>query len=410
MVQETRYSLLSETVSSVQQRLDDHASTMEMISRRLEALDNNVKGLQAVFEERLPARQQHEGPVPQPGNNQETEVRSNQAHQRNEILITDPWSSPMKLKQLTPDNSWTLFCKKTGRKDDSDIKGFKDKIWVVCGGFPAAILLLGGLLSTIQLSEWAEVINHVAGEDQSTPSNIVAWSYHKLPCVLKPCFLYLATFPKAYEIPVRRLLHLWLAEGFVPISSEASDVNVAKKYFDELVRRNMIEIQRWKPDGNPKTCLMPCYLYDEFLPKAEDIGFLHVSHGKSDVCTSEGSVMFNIQRLARQFGDDSSLESHIEHLRSYVSFNDQKVNRSSRGIARSPKKLITETGSSPLKVLDLEGVYKPMTPLRELQNLRYISFRWTCLDSCPESIGYLSCLEILDLKYTNITTESSKTC
>ena len=48
MVQETRYSLLSETVSSVQQRMDDHASTMEMISRRLEALDNNFKGLQAM--------------------------------------------------------------------------------------------------------------------------------------------------------------------------------------------------------------------------------------------------------------------------------------------------------------------------------------------------------------------------
>ena len=64
MVQETRYSLLSETVSSVLQRLDDHASTMEMISRRLEALDNNFMGLQAMFEERLLAIQQHEGSVP----------------------------------------------------------------------------------------------------------------------------------------------------------------------------------------------------------------------------------------------------------------------------------------------------------------------------------------------------------
>ena len=73
-MQETRYSLLSETVSLVQQRLDDHASAMEMISRRLEALDNNFKGLQAVFEERLPAMQQQEGSVPQPGNNHEAEV------------------------------------------------------------------------------------------------------------------------------------------------------------------------------------------------------------------------------------------------------------------------------------------------------------------------------------------------
>ena len=313
----------------------------------------------------------------------------------------DPWSRPMNLAPLSSEKSWDIFLEKAGGEDNSVLNKYRNEILRVCNGLPAAILLL----STIQSSEWAEVISHVA-DDQSALSNIVDWSYHKLPCVLKPCFLYLALFPKGYEIPIRRLLHLWLAEGFVPISSDASDVDVAKKYFDELVRRNMIEIQGWKPDGTPKTCLMPCYLYDEFLPKAEDIRFLRISDGKSDVCTSEDSIMFNIQRLARQFGNDSGLESHIEHLRSYVSFNDQKVNGSSREIARSPKKLITETGSSPLKVLDLEGVYKPLTPskLQELQNLRYISFRWTCLDSCPESIGCLPCLEILDLKYTNITT------
>ena len=58
MVQETRYSLLSDSVSLVQQRLDDHASTMEVISRRLEQLDSNFRGMQAMIEERLPAVQQ----------------------------------------------------------------------------------------------------------------------------------------------------------------------------------------------------------------------------------------------------------------------------------------------------------------------------------------------------------------
>nr|POE94855.1 hypothetical protein CFP56_12710 [Quercus suber] len=58
MVQETRYSLLSDSVSLVQQRLDDHASTMEIISRRLEQLDSNFKGMQSMMEERLPAVQQ----------------------------------------------------------------------------------------------------------------------------------------------------------------------------------------------------------------------------------------------------------------------------------------------------------------------------------------------------------------
>ncbi|KAK7856347.1 hypothetical protein CFP56_023714 [Quercus suber] len=57
----------------VQQRLDDHASAMEMISQRLDALDNNFKGLQALFEERLPAVQQQEGSAPQPENHPEAE-------------------------------------------------------------------------------------------------------------------------------------------------------------------------------------------------------------------------------------------------------------------------------------------------------------------------------------------------
>ena len=96
MVQETRYSLLSEMVSLVQQRMDDHAAAMEMISRRLEALDNNFKGLQAVFEERLRAMQQQEGFVPQPGNNQETEVQSNQAHQRPKVGVQFP--KPIRLE------------------------------------------------------------------------------------------------------------------------------------------------------------------------------------------------------------------------------------------------------------------------------------------------------------------------
>ena len=57
MVQETRYSFLSESVLLVQQRLDDHASAMEMISRRLEQLDNHFTGMKDMFEERLPAVQ-----------------------------------------------------------------------------------------------------------------------------------------------------------------------------------------------------------------------------------------------------------------------------------------------------------------------------------------------------------------
>jgi Leucine-rich repeat (LRR) protein len=340
------------------------------------------------------------------------------AANRSRVILTtrDPnvarsaelWSCPLKLKLLTDEVSWDLFLKKVGRSDDTELNKFRVEILRLCRGLPPAILLLGGLLSTIQLTEWSEIIDHLAlfGEDQSLPlSNIAALSNHKLPYVLKPCFLYLALFPKGYEIPTRRLLRLWLAEGFVQMSPKASDVpeDVANKYLRELVCRNMIEIGRWKSDGSPKTCRMPCYLYDVFLPKVEEIGFLHVHHSKTG-CTSAYPLEFNIQRFADQFGINSTSDSHVEHLCSYVSFDPQK--QSNREIGKLLITITDRSGFVLLKVLDLEGVYKPMLPekLGELQNLKYLGLRWTGLDLCPESIGNLPRLETLDLKYTNITT------
>ena len=69
---------------------------MEMITRRLEALDNNFKGLQAVFEERLPVVQQQEGSIPQLGNHHEAEVRPHQAHPRPEVGAQIP--KPIRLE------------------------------------------------------------------------------------------------------------------------------------------------------------------------------------------------------------------------------------------------------------------------------------------------------------------------
>ncbi|CAL5389082.1 unnamed protein product [Camellia sinensis] len=144
---------------------------------------------------------------------------------------------------------------------------------------------------------------------------------------------------------------LWVAEGFVQTSNEPSidSQDMAMTCLKELEQRNMIEIAERKSDGSPKTCRMPCFLYNIFLPKAEDIGFLHV-HRLNSYCTLADSHI--IRRIA-------------------------------------------------------EGVYKPSLPEKlgqYLKNLRYIGLRWTGLHTFPESIGDLQCLETLDLKYTNITT------
>ncbi|XP_030964976.1 probable disease resistance protein RF9 [Quercus lobata] len=320
----------------------------------------------------------------------------------------DPWNCPLNLIPLSEQGSWALFLKKFSKpQNSSGINNFREDILRICHGLPPAILLLGGVLSTVESSEWSWVIDYFDGGQSSLP-NFVALSYQKLPHVLKPCFLYFLLFPKGYEIPTRRLLRLWIAEGFVQISPNESEVpeDVAKRNLEELVCRNMIEIASLKSDGTHKTCRMPSYLYEEFLPKVEDIEFLHIHHRKS-YCRSAESPKFNIRRLADQFDTKSTMESqNIKHLCSYVSFDVQKQDTSNREIGMLLKTITNRRGFQLLKVIDLEGVYKPLLPekLGVLQNLRYIGLRWTGLDSCPASIGDLPSLEFLDLKYTNITT------
>ena len=327
----------------------------------------------------------------------------------NVAIKADPWSSPLELRPLSEEKSWKLFLKKVGRQEyNTKLDNIKVDILKICNGLPLAIVLLGGVLSTIEFKDWPRAINLALAqrsESQSPLSNIVDYSYHQLPSVLRPCFLYLAVFPKAYEIPIRRLLQLWLAEGFLQfLPKERNPEDEAKMYFEELVCRNMIEIARWKSDGSPKTCRLPSFLYDDFVPKAMGIGFLHVHHRKSN-CTFADSPELYIPRLADQFGVESSTSKcHIRQLCSYVSFNSQKQDASNIEIGTFLKTIINRRGYVLFKVLDLEGFYKPLLPakLSKLQNLRYIGLRWTGLDSCPPSIGDLPCLETLDLKYTNI--------
>ncbi|GMP49577.1 hypothetical protein CsSME_00016514 [Camellia sinensis var. sinensis] len=326
------------------------------------------------------------------------------------VSEVDLWSHPLNLMQLTEEDTWALFLNKAVPENSSEnnLNNVKAEIVSLCRGLPMAIVLLGGLLSTMELSEWSIVIDHLLARDHHFLKCIVDWSYEKLPSRLKLCFLYLVMFPKSYEISMRRLLQLWVAEGFVQTSNEPSidSQDMAMTCLKELERRNMIEIMERKSDGSPKACRMSCFFYNIFLPKAEDIGFLHVHRLNSDCALADSHI---IRRIAGQFfGVKSTSESHTQNLCSYVSFEAQKQVTSNTKIGNLLNTLVNKGKSFvPLKVFDLEGVYKPSLPEKlgqYLKNLRYIGLRWTGLHTFPESIGDLQCLETLDLKYTNITT------
>lgn len=182
--------------------------------------------------------------------------------------------------------------------------------------------------------------------------------------------------------------------------------DLAEKYFKELINRGLIEVARLRSDGSPKTCHMPGILWDFFFPKAVDSRHFH-AHNTTDY-TSAKPPKFNVWGLAEYVGSKSypSFDPYIQYLRSYVSFNTRKRDLPALEIGMFLNTIVTKRGFGLLRVLDLEGAYKPMLPeiLRKFLHLKYLGLRWAFLDSLPKSIGNLPYLETLDVEHTNIIT------
>ncbi|XP_031247320.1 putative disease resistance protein At1g59780 [Pistacia vera] len=237
---------------------------------------------------------------------------------------------------------------------------------------------------------------------------MLALSYQDLPPQVKPCFLYLMLFPRAFEIPVRRLIHQWCAEGFTKsFDSHDQDIvpeDVAEMYFEELVIRNLIQVTIWRLDGRPKSCRIATVVYDAFCQKASDLGFvynpLHSSHTSTQFVVRRLSLYLNVIKFPTP-----NHPHHFRYIRSYVAFDSQIRRTGTKGIASFLKSSISNRGFCLLKVLDLEGVYKPEIDddvLEKLLRLRYIGLRSTFIEYLPRSVSQLPDLETLDLKHTRI--------
>lgn len=346
-----------------------------------------------------------------------------------------------RMMPLTEDDSWNMFREKIGKEQSWALVPEKSKLAILqsCKGLPLNVVLLAGFFSMKDPSSWSQVF---CCEQNSV--NILSLCFNDLSDHLKVCLLYSVLFPKGFDIPVRRLLRLWLAEGFVKQNStKVFPEDIAQTYFEELVNRNMIQISKLRSDNSPRRCRVVGVLHDYLLPKAQETNLFH---NYRKLVNSEEVDFPNVRRIVeydspkREQGNDrreiigkenvayssssnyfSSFTSNESpsspkksqpksslfnptHLRTYTSFNYQKTDYMHAKTIGNLLGHIISNGFGLLRVLDLEGVYKPILPenLGNLCNLRYLGLRSTYLDTLPSSVGELTHLETLDLKHTCI--------
>ncbi|XP_019189634.1 PREDICTED: putative late blight resistance protein homolog R1B-16 [Ipomoea nil] len=156
---------------------------------------------------------------------------------------THSGKTPYGLKLLNKEDSWFLFSRnldfETRFPKSLGYEGVGKEIAKQCKGLPLSIVVVAGILiSKVSLGEWENIQKELAliltVDEQCT--KIPALSYKHLPSHLKPCFLHLGVFPEDSEMPVKKLVRLWIAEGFVKVVNGKA-LKDMKKVLDDIEKK-----------------------------------------------------------------------------------------------------------------------------------------------------------------------------
>ncbi|KAL6349946.1 hypothetical protein AAG906_002053 [Vitis piasezkii] len=299
-----------------------------------------------------------------------------------------------KLQPLSPQRAEQLFYKKAFSRNGRCPSGLEEvskSILQKCDGLPLGIIEIGRFLSrrTPTKNEWKILHDSLESGMRSSGElsdimKVLSASYNDLPYHLKYCFLYMSIFPENNLVKRRRLIRLWIAEGFVIEKRGKTLEEVGDEYLNELIDRSLIKANEMDFDGRPTSVGVHSLMLKMILSVSHEENFCTVCTGAARNLTE------NTRRLSIQ-KEDFDVSQDLPCVRTFFSFGIGKVRIGSNF------KL--------LKVLDIQG-----TPLEEFPSvitdlllLRYLSLRNTNIRSIPRSLGDLHHLETLDLKQTLVT-------
>ncbi|PHU08326.1 hypothetical protein BC332_24815 [Capsicum chinense] len=165
---------------------------------------------------------------------------------------------------MDQDESWSLF-KSAAFSSEAlpyEFETVGKQIADECHGLPLTIVMVAGLLKSKRaIEDWESVAKDVTSFVTNDPdeqcSRVLGLSYSHLTSDLKTCLLYFGTFPEDTEIPVKHLMRLWMAEGF--LNSEKDLEGEAEKCLQDLVDRCLVLVSKRSRD---ETKIRSCKVHD----------------------------------------------------------------------------------------------------------------------------------------------------
>ncbi|KAK1274206.1 Disease resistance protein RPM1 [Acorus gramineus] len=318
---------------------------------------------------------------------------------RNSEIATSLASSSdrvFNIKPLHDDEARKLFCNIAFGGDQggicpTELEDLAKETINKCDGLPLAIVTLGGLLRTKRSAmEWNDTLKSLNWMLTNSPqlekmSNILMLSFHDLPHYLKNCFLYCSAFPEDYRIKRKRIIRLWVAEGFIEERDGMTMEEIAEQYLNQLVLRNML----FDDERNEWGRLEVCKMHDIVREVA-----ISISKKQKFCMTLEEQPTTGVRRISVAEVNDSIQEKlgKMSRLRSLLVFATNFFN------------IKTSLGFKLLRVLDLQDAPVDSIPdeVGDLFNLRFLGLRKTKVKVLPKRLKRLQNLQTLDLAYSNV--------
>ncbi|KAL0318595.1 UNVERIFIED_CONTAM: putative late blight resistance proteinR1B-8 [Sesamum angustifolium] len=325
------------------------------------------------------------------------------------------YRDPHRLRFLTQDESWLLLQMEVfgGPKCPSELEISGRLIADQCDRLPLAIVVVGGMLfqkfsasngMVATLNAWRKISESVSMYLSEDPrrgmEKIIALSYDELPYHLRACFLYLGMFPEDFEIPVRELIRMWVAEGFIQQKSSVSLEEIAENYLEDLVNRNLVMVDKRKLDGRVKTCRIHDMLRDFCIKEAgnERENFLQEMRRSGDGFEPSIAELQQLRRVCIHSNFLSFITSNPygPRTRSLCCFLKEEITLLPENVSSIPKAFKL------LRVLAVTPVVFTRFPLDLIQliHLKYIALSST-FKVLPEVLAKLWNLQTLIIHTTS---------
>ncbi|KAJ1688945.1 hypothetical protein LUZ63_013100 [Rhynchospora breviuscula] len=292
-------------------------------------------------------------------------------------------TSPIMLKGLSEEMSWTLFEQKAfcecERELNPEILNIAKDIVKKCGGLPLALKTLGSTMRFKESrKEWLAIRDSEIWEidNESKIMKSLRLSYSNFSSQLKECFTYCSILPKGRSIFKDKLINQWIAH------TRSMEVQKGNEYFDQLVQVGFLQNVVKKSYSGGVECNMHDLVHDLAQSIAGQRYLLIKDMGKvpNKIDTCKYMSLINFQGKMKPTNIKKVHALHIE--------------------CGEPNVIDTISKAQNLRSLFLERIPINTLPthISKLIHLKYLCISECGFTAIPKYIGVLWTLQALHLR------------